>query len=139
MLAWGRRGSGLGEAAARPGDSSRRACGVVCLRGSVSTCIQNCLSTWKPFWGPDGSGPEPLLYILLGLTKHLMRQAKQLHILIRAFTDRIYLRQPNCPKRNIQCDCNSNFNLSTRSVYKLSAYLGRKVVPTTKIALIINR
>ena len=46
-------GLGPREAAARMGESSRRAYGVVCLRGSVSTCIQNCLSTWEPVWGPE--------------------------------------------------------------------------------------
>ena len=77
MLAWGRRGSGLGEAAAHPGESSRRAYGVVCLCRSVSTCILSCLSTWEPFWGPEGGGPEPLLYILLQL---LPRRSKLLPI-----------------------------------------------------------
>ena len=51
---------------------------------------------------------------LLGVTKRLVRRAKtrvstRLHILIRAFADRIYHRQPGCPKRNKQCDCNSTF------------------------------
>ena len=43
----GRRGSGLRKsrsAAARPRKSSRRTYRIVCLRGSVSTYIQNCLS-----------------------------------------------------------------------------------------------
>ena len=48
-LAWGRRGSGLREAAARPGESSRRAYGVVCLRGSVSTCIRVVCLRGSPF------------------------------------------------------------------------------------------
>ena len=50
-----RRGSGLRKsrsAAARPRKSSRRAYRIVWLRGSVSTYIQNCLSTWEPLWGP---------------------------------------------------------------------------------------
>ena len=55
----GPQGLGPREAAARLGESSRRAYRIVCLRRSVSTCIQNCLSTWEPFWDPDVSGPDP--------------------------------------------------------------------------------
>ena len=61
----GRRGSGLRKgrsAAARQRKSSRRTYRIVCLRGSVSTYIQNCLSTREPFWGPKKmvhSPPHP--------------------------------------------------------------------------------
>ena len=58
----GPQGLGPRVAAARLGESSGRANRIVCPRGSVSTRIQNCLSTLEPFWGPEESGPTHIPY-----------------------------------------------------------------------------
>ena len=72
-----------------------------CTSADLSSLIRAFANRKYPLW-------------LLGVTKRLVRRAKirvstRLHILIRAFADRICHRQPGCPKRNKQCNCNSTF------------------------------